>query len=255
MSVQIKLHLWHLFNHALAFTGLIYIGITSEYWWFIFAYTMFILSGMVGVNIGLHRYLSHKSFVTGKRRDIFLKYLSMLSGLGSPIVWVAMHRHHHATSDTIKDIQAPSTIGVLRAWFLDYNPATFGPSIVRDIMSCHHSKFIHKYYFRMLIVLYVLVACINPLLTVFLLAVPAVLSFHGAAALGVLTHLWGYRVVESKDNSYNNILASILSLGEGWHNYHHMYPTNYQQGHRWFEFDPAAHIIRWFFKIDKKKEQ
>ena len=256
MSVQIKLHLWHLFNHVLAIAGLIYIGTTLDYWWFAVSYAMFVLSGMVGVNIGLHRYLSHKSFTTGKRRDIFLKSLSILSGLGSPIVWVAMHRHHHATSDTDKDIQAPANIGVLRAWFLDYNPATFGPSIVRDIMFCQHSKFIHKHYFQILIALYAVVACVDPLLTVFLLALPAVLCFHGAAALGVLTHRWGYQVVESKDNSYNNILASILSLGEGWHNYHHRHPMDYQQGHQWFEFDPAAHIIRWgFMTYEKKKKE
>jgi len=249
MSVQNKLHLWHLLNHILAFVGIAYLLVTPEYWWLVIAYLMFFLSGLIGVNIGLHRYLSHKSFVTGRKRDIFLKYLSMLSGLGSPVVWVAMHRHHHATSDTDNDIQAPDNIGILRAWFLNYNQANFRPSTVRDIMRCNHNRFIHKNYFKILIFFYIILGCISPLLTIFLLAVPAVLSFHGAAALGVLTHQWGYRLYETKDKSYNNVLASILSLGEGWHNYHHAYPGDYKHGQCWFEFDPAAILIDKFFKI------
>lgn len=249
MNAQTKLHLWHIFNHLLAILGLILIIQSNSYYWLVYSYLMYIIIGMLGVNIGLHRYLSHRSFKTGIKRDIFLKYISILSGLGSPIVWVAMHRHHHATSDTDKDIQAPKNIGFLRAWFLHYKTASFSPSTVRDVISCRHNKFIHKHYFKILFFIYTTISLINPLYTIYLFAIPAVLCFHGAAALGVLNHTFGYKVATTKDNSYNNILASIVSLGEGWHNYHHAYPGDYKQGHQWFEFDPTARCIELAFKV------
>jgi stearoyl-CoA desaturase (Delta-9 desaturase) len=253
-TIQNKLHIWHLLNHILAIIGLIYFfQISINYWWLIISFAMFIISGMVGVNIGLHRYLSHKSFTTGKYRDLFLKYISILSGLGSTVVWVAMHRHHHITSDNVNDIQSPKNIGIVRAWFLNYNSANFPPSLVRDIISCPHNRFIHKYYFYILITLYILTTLLNPLLTIFVLAIPAVLCFHGAAAIGVLPHLFGYKIEGNNDTSYNNILASILSLGEGWHNYHHVNPSDYRHGYKWFEFDPSAHVIHWFLKTNNNK--
>ena len=252
-TTQNKLHIWHLLNHLITFVGLVYLFNTSfDYLWLAISFAMFIISGMVGVNIGLHRYLSHKSFTTGKYRDLFLKYISILSGLGSTVVWVAMHRHHHITSDTLKDIQSPKNIGIVRAWLLNYNSANFSPSLVRDIISCPHNRFIHKYYFYILITLYILTMLLNPLITIFVLAIPAVLCFHGAAAIGVLPHLSGYKVEVKLDTSYNNILASILSLGEGWHNYHHVHPSDYRHGYKWFEFDPSAYLISWFLKTNKE---
>jgi stearoyl-CoA desaturase (delta-9 desaturase) len=72
--------------------------------------------------------------------------------------------------------------------------------------------------------------------------------FHGAQAIGVLPHIWGYRNHNVNDKSRNNWLASVLALGEGWHNNHHANPGRWWQGEKWWEFDPPAFMIKYFFK-------
>ena len=70
-----------------------------------------------------------------------------------------------------------------------------------------------------------------------LYALPAIGCFHGAQSIGVLPHLWGYRRYNVNDKSHNNWLASILALGEGWHNNHHHFPSSAKQGFYWWEID------------------
>lgn len=249
ITFQHKMWMWHSLTHIISIIGLYFIFMNNQWEYLLILPFSIFFAGMT-VNIGLHRYIAHKSFKTTKIKDIFLKYSTLFSGLGSPIMWGVAHRHHHAYSDTEKDFQNPRIIGKFRSWFTIYPVTKFSPKLAVDLTKCTHNRFLHKHYFKLQFLLLIIVFLINPYLIPVLLTIPMVACFHGAASIGVLTHFNGYRPLDTKDYSTNNWVASILSLGEGWHNYHHGKPADYRHGHQWWELDPPAWIIEKVFKID-----
>jgi stearoyl-CoA desaturase (delta-9 desaturase) len=250
MNYGTKVQFLTLVNHITLLIGILY---TPNWSWVILGVIMYLFVGLFSANISMHRYLSHKSFKTGPLRDKFLKYISILSCFGSPISWSALHRHHHAHSDTEYDIQNPKEIGPLKSWSSLYPKTHISPKLIGDLLRDKDIKFIHNYYFQIISIIYLVLFIMNPMILVWGFVFPAVLSFHGAAAIGVIPHYkWaGYKVAESKDDSVNSPLASLLSLGEGWHNYHHYKPTDHRHGYKWWELDPSAWIIEKCLRIDQ----
>ena len=251
MTMQQKMWAWHAWNHVIAIIGIFSI-IVNGYWGLLLVALVLSFLCTQVANISLHRYLTHRSFKTGPKRDLLLRLISVWAGLGPSIMWVIAHRQHHADSDKPEDYQNPRVIGKLKSWFTIYPKTNFNIKYGKDIMRCKYSKFIYKNYFKIQFVCYALAFIINPWIAVVALAIPMTVVFHGAAAIGVLTHTWGYRVAESGDLSTNNWLAAIMSGGEGWHNWHHAHPGDYRNGYKWWELDPPAWIIEKFFIINDR---
>jgi stearoyl-CoA desaturase (delta-9 desaturase) len=68
--------------------------------------------------------------------------------------------------------------------------------------------------------------------------------WHSSWAVNSLSHLFGYRNYQTKENSRNNWLIAIFAGGEGWHNNHHEDPASASNSHRWWELDLTYGIIR-----------
>jgi fatty-acid desaturase len=247
-----KIHLIAAINHIAAVVGLTYIFFTYHWYWLLISAVFTIFVTIVCVNIGLHRYISHASFKTGPLRRKFLIYSTVISAFGSPLSWTAMHRYHHAKSGSKDDNQSPKNIGYIRAWLTLYDPITVPPAMVKDIIRDRDCMFIHRHYFKLLAAYVLILFAINPLLPVFAFSIPAAVCYQAAGAFAVIPHneKFGYKVLPSRgdDDAVNSPLASILSLGEGWHNYHHTRPNDHRHGHQWWELDPPAWIIERFFK-------
>tara|TARA_B100000212_G_scaffold278502_1_gene218164 strand:+ start:2876 stop:3622 length:747 start_codon:yes stop_codon:yes gene_type:complete len=236
-----------LINHLVFLTG---VWFTPNWYYVLAGFLMYLFVGLISANISMHRYISHKSFETTPYKDKFLKYVSILACFGSPISWAALHRHHHKYSDTERDIQNPKEIGALRSWSSLYPEVKISPRMVVDLMKDKDSKFIHQHYFKFIMALATVWFVIDPMLLVWCFSFPAIMSFHGASTIGVIPHYeWaGYKVANTDDDSVNSPIASLLSLGEGWHNYHHSNSSDYRHGHKWWELDPSAFIIEKIFK-------
>lgn len=247
MSYGLKLHFINILNHMACLLGifLIWNGSLSASWLWI-SFFFYLLYGLLGANIGLHRYLSHRSFETSVFWDFVLKAMTVPVCFGSPLAWSALHRYHHVHSDTDKDIQDPQRIGFFRSWFAMYPKMTVDVRLVRDLIQQKDIRFLHRHYFMILGGFAMFLALLHPVFPIFALSIPAVLCFHGVAAIGVIPHYsWaGYRSIETNDRSVNSPLASLLSLGEGWHNNHHAHPSRYDHGQRWWEIDPSQWVIR-----------
>jgi len=56
-------------------------------------------------------------------------------------------------------------------------------------------------------------------------------------AVNSISHMYGYRNYETRENSRNNCLVALATSGEGWHNNHHVDPRSCAHGHRWWEVD------------------
>jgi len=252
MVTTTKFRLLHIINHLVSFAAIYYVITTETYYWFLVFLMSFLWLGIVGVNVSLHRYYSHKSFKTTAFRERILLWSSVFTSLGSPAMWCSVHRLHHKTSDTDKDPHNPKIQGNLKTWLGIWKPMVIPKRFIVPFLSTKELKFVHNNYFVLNIGLLIILCLIDIRLAGFLYTLPAIGCFHGAQAIGVLPHLWGYRRYEVNDLSHNNWLASILALGEGWHNNHHANPGRWWQGETWWELDPPAFMINHFFMLKNK---
>ena len=79
--------------------------------------------------------------------------------------------------------------------------------------------------------------------------ISTVMLFHGTFSINSLAHVWGSRRFDTPDDSRNNFLFALITLGEGWHNNHHRFMHACRQGLRWWEIDLtyyALTALRWF---------
>src|SRR5262249_23558105 len=71
-----------------------------------------------------------------------------------------------------------------------------------------------------------------------------VLCYHATFAVNSVCHVFGRRRYATPDESRNNLVVALFTLGEGWHNNHHPYQSSANQGFRWWEIDIAYYLIR-----------
>jgi stearoyl-CoA desaturase (Delta-9 desaturase) len=215
-----------------------------------------IMAGMyfltaIGITIGYHRMLTHRSFEAHPAvRFIFLALGSMAIE-GPAIVWAATHIKHHAHADDDDDPHSPLH-GFFHAhvgWFMngfEAEPEVYGKWLLKDRMVMFMS---HTF------LLWAALGLIVP----FLLAgwtgllwgglVRVFLTHHVTWSVNSVCHTFGQRMFETKDQSRNQWLVGLLAFGEGWHNNHHAFPRSAMHGLRWWQFDLSAYIIRLLEKI------
>src|SRR5690606_15002859 len=70
-----------------------------------------------------------------------------------------------------------------------------------------------------------------------------VLLWHATFCINSLVHVFGRQRYLTGDDSRNNGLFALLSLGEGWHNNHHYYMASARQGFRWWEVDITYYTL------------
>jgi stearoyl-CoA desaturase (delta-9 desaturase) len=204
--------------------------------------------GSLGISLGFHRYLAHKSFTTYKWFEILMIYSGCLATGGTPMGWAGTHRLHHAYCDTEKDPHSPKILGGVRAYFHLWNPFEIPKGMVRDLLKNPHVRFCQQHYFKILFAWAGLLFLIDPLLMLFGYCLPAVFAFHAYSHVNAISHLFGYRTYDLRpdDSSTNNWWVNVLAPGEGWHNNHHKYPNRYRNGFKWWELDIGARTLETF---------
>jgi stearoyl-CoA desaturase (Delta-9 desaturase) len=206
----------------------------------------FYVFNILGVWMTLHRYYSHRSF--NFRLPIFkwiATGIAVLSGRGSPLGWVYLHRQHHSYSDTAYDPHSPQHIGLSLFGFdhfKDQETRQMKIFLVKDLMSPTQLR-IHKYYALIIITFVSLGLIINPELFYFIWVLPAFLVQISQSLFNYYGHTSGNRNFETKDNSRNNMWFFPLILGECWHNNHHYNARKTTTRYKWWEIDPVNWII------------
>lgn len=228
----------------------------NETWWVNFLYFyVSLLAGRVFVEIGLHRFFSHKSFKTSEFKKNFLLIGGTLIGLGSCISYVGVHRTHHRYSDTPKDPHSPTNIGIIKTWLTMWDKNwVVDFSSVKDLLRDPLQMFLHRHYFKIIICWILLLSLISliinsiiPLLLLF--ALPNLMTFITAGFTNAIGHTVGYRNFDTDDRSTNQYFTRFLLLSAGLHNNHHAYPNawNFNVRKKWFEFDTEGTLIKHFF--------
>ena len=190
------------------------------------------LTASVGVCLGYHRYLTHKSLKLSRPAEFFVLFCSVASGQGSPLMWAATHRlHHHArTRKAIRIRPSKGDGGRTCLWlFVNHTPeqrALLYRRYIPDLVDRPIMQFYEKFYGLVLVgigVLLYLIAGIPGVL--WGLCVRMAWAYHCTWFVNSATHLWGYRNYETRDESRNLWWVALLAFGEGWHNNHHASPA------------------------------
>ena len=213
--------------------------------------------GSVGICLGYHRLLSHRSFQVPKWLERAIATVGVLAIQGGPTFWVAGHRQHHAfTEHTEKDPYSAkkglwwSHIG----WMFDLKPEVFdrkiyaknAPDIARDPYYAFLDKYFLLFQVPLALVLYALGGWSFVVYGIF---VRAVTLWHCTWLINSACHMYGYRHFDSDDNARNLWWAALLTYGEGWHNNHHSFPKMAKAGLTRWEIDPTWWLIKGLKKV------
>jgi fatty-acid desaturase len=200
---------------------------------------------IIGVSLMLHRYYTHKSF---EFKYTSLKWLftfvSILSGRGSPLGWVYVHRRHHAYADTEKDPHSPADLGFKLFGFAHIEKHTDKVNIflIKDLMNNTQLK-INQYYFLIILIYTFILGIISFDLLYFTWVLPVFLIQISQNSFNYFAHTYGYRNIDTRDNSTNNIWLFPFIWGDAWHNNHHANSAAQSTKIKKFEFDPVCNII------------
>ena len=221
---------------------------------------------MFGITAGYHRYFSHRSFKTGRFFQFVLAWIGASSAQKGPLWWAANHRHHHKYSDHEKDIHSPRHSGFIWShigWIISDKYKTTNLKYVKDLARFPELKFLNQFHMLPPVVMGVAMFLLGWALQIYFpslntsgfqmlvwgFIVSTVLVYHGTFLVNSLTHVFGKTRFDTDDDSKNNWWIAIITLGEGWHNNHHRFPSSERQGFYWWEIDVAHYVLKvlsWF---------
>jgi stearoyl-CoA desaturase (delta-9 desaturase) len=228
--------------------------------------TVMYLVTAIGITVGYHRLLTHRSFQTSKPLEYLFAILGSMAVQGPVISWVADHRKHHAHTDEEGDPHSPhvghdgGVRGVLAGlwhahsgWLMSTQGRADWKRYAPDLYEDRGMRSISRRF---------------PLLVLATLAIPALAGFlltgtlvgaltgllwgglvriffvhHVTWSVNSVCHFLGSRRFNTDDHSTNVFWLALPSLGESWHHNHHAFPRSAVHGLKRWEPDPSAMII------------
>jgi len=214
---------------------------------------------IVVTTVYLHRALSHRSLTIHPAVALPCRGIIWITTGMRPREWVAVHRKHHAATDTPEDPHSPAVVGFWRVQLGNvglYKRAAGNRELVRkyarDIPADNFDRYAFDHALLGLAIgISILVAVMWALgfglLTGFVAAgLHAVLYLMLAGAINAVGHEFGSRPY---DNSGTNLKSlALLTGGEGLHNNHHAAPTSARLALQPGEVDPGWWMVRWLEK-------
>ena len=200
------------------------------------------------IGAGYHRYFSHRSYSTSRAFQFVLAFMSQTTTQKSVIWWASKHRHHHLYSDTGHDVHSPRHHGFIYShlgWIFSRKHDEPDFAKVSDLTRYPELMWLHKFEVLPAILLAglcFLLAGWSGLVVGFLWS--TVLVYHATFCINSLAHVSGRKRYVTGDDSRNNWLLAVFTMGEGWHNNHHAYQSSVRQGFKWWEFDPTYYLLR-----------
>jgi stearoyl-CoA desaturase (Delta-9 desaturase) len=199
----------------------------------------------LGVTVGFHRMLTHRSFRPHPVVKCVLLILGSMAWEGPALEWAATHIKHHAQADREGDPHSPVE-GFFHAhlgWL--FNDRTADPNVYcRKLVQDPMVTFISRTF---------LLWAVLSLLIPFALGgwtgllwgglVRIFLTHHVTWSVNSVCHTFGKREFETNDRSRNEWIVGLLAFGEGWHNNHHAFPRSAFHGLHWWQFDLSGYFI------------
>jgi stearoyl-CoA desaturase (delta-9 desaturase) len=231
--------------HLIALVGVFLAGF--KWWYPLVAVGLYYLR-MFGVTAGYHRYFSHRAFKTSRVFQFLLAFLAETSTQKGVLWWSGHHRDHHRASDTVDDIHSPRQRGFWWShlgWILSSRYDEAPVQRIRDFAKYPEIRFISRHYWIPPTVLGITLAWIGGWpLALWGYFVSTVLLWHGTFTINSLSHVLGKRRFATSDDSRNNWVLALITMGEGWHNNHHHFAAAARQGFYWWEVDMSYYVLK-----------
>jgi stearoyl-CoA desaturase (delta-9 desaturase) len=205
------------------------------------------------ISAGYHRLFSHRAYEAHPLLRLFLLLFGAASFQNSALEWALDHRVHHARVDTDED---PYSIrqGFWYAhvgWVLRKSD----PSVARPAATDLMADRLVRWQARHFVPLATFMGFLLPLGLGFLFGDPwgllllagflrLVLVLHATFSINSLTHTVGAQPYSRGNSARDSLIAALVTMGEGYHNYHHTFPADYRNGVGRFQFDPTKWILR-----------
>ncbi len=211
---------------------------------------LYFATGM-SITAGYHRFYSHQSYKAHPIVEGFLLFFGSMAAQGSALRWSYEHRIHHAYVDTDRDpYSIEKGFWYAHVLWLFNTPKPIENKVVSDLQRNRLVMFQHNNY-PLLMTLTNVIAflVVGWLLDDFLGALVISWWFrllclhHSTWFINSLAHTWGARTFSSEQTAVDNFVISLLTFGEGYHNYHHTFANDYRNGIRWYHFDPTKWLI------------
>jgi stearoyl-CoA desaturase (delta-9 desaturase) len=199
----------------------------------------------LGVTIGFHRMLTHRSFEGYPAVRFVFMVLGSMALQGPCHEWASNHIKHHAHTDEAEDPHSPlhgffhSHLG----WLVSGPKPDFekyGKWMLKDPLVMFVGRTWYVWVLIGLIIPYALGGWTGllwgGLVRIFLLN-------HVTWSVNSVCHTFGNKMFITEDESRNNWAVGLLAMGEGWHNNHHAFPRSAFHGMRWYQFDMSSYII------------
>ncbi|XP_059612291.1 acyl-CoA Delta-9 desaturase-like [Phlebotomus argentipes] len=227
----------------------------------------FIVGGIggFGVTAGAHRHWSHKAYKAKTPLRVILALCFSVAGQNTIFDWTRDHRVHHKFSETDADPHN-SNRGFFFAhvgWLMMKKH----PDVIRkgnqvdmsDILADPVVQWHQKYFVPLKLLLCFVLPTITPvymwneewIISIFTLSfIRYVFALNFTWLVNSAAHMWGNKPYDRKINPSENLTVSLVSMGEGWHNYHHTFPWDYKAAEFGdFRYNITTSILRLFAKI------
>lgn len=239
------------------FMGWLYLGMLVGGWY---------LTGL-GITVGYHRQLTHRSFTTYNWMRYIWASLGALAVEGSPIDWCMVHRKHHQYSDHEGDPHSPHMSGDtmwqrIKGFFHSHIGWLFQSNwskserarYIPDLVEEDYLMWVDRHYVWWVVASFMVPTVLAGVITMSVQGALLGLLWGGLArvafthhmtwSINSICHVFGSRDFKSSDDSRNNVFFGIFSHGEGWHNNHHAFPSSARHGLKWWQFDLSWMLIR-----------
>ncbi|EFR00813.1 acyl-CoA desaturase [Nannizzia gypsea CBS 118893] len=223
----------------------------------IFAVIYYFNTGL-GITAGYHRLWAHSSYEASTPLKIYLAAVGVGAIQGSIRWWSSGHRAHHRYTDTKKD---PYSVrkGLLYShigWMvMKQNPKNIGRSDITDLNQDPIVMWQHRHYIKAVLFM----GLVFPTLIcgfgwgdwaggfVYAGILRAAFVQQATFCVNSLAHWLGEQPFDDRHSPRDHVVTALLTLGEGYHNFHHEFPSDYRNAIRWWQYDPTKWAI-WTWK-------
>lgn len=218
------------------------------------SFVLLLAANGLSITAGYHRLWSHRAYEAHWSVKILLMLFGTMAIQNSILVWASGHRTHHRHVDSVENDPYSINRGFWFAhigWMLRYYKSGDSDfSNANDLLNDKIVMFQHKYYVPLVILMnfgltLAIGWMVGDIWGVLLLGgfLRLVVSHHVTFFINSLCHMWGTRPYTDENTARDNPVLALLTWGEGYHNYHHIFQYDYRNGVKWWQFDPTKWLI------------
>ena len=227
---------------------LIYHGVAGTEWALFLSYVL--LTNMA-ITLGYHRLFAHRTFKAHPLVRLSLLFFGAATFEQSGLKWASQHRQHHRFTDTDQD---PYNIkqGFWHAhmgWILMWKHKVNYDNVddlqkSKPIMSQHRWYTMWSVTSGIVSPMMIGFATGRPLgVFIMTICLRLVLVLNSAFFVNSFCHTFGDNSFDQTISARDHWIGALLTNGEGYHGFHHRFPSDYRNGIRWYDWDPTKWII------------